>query len=303
MLFTMPRRDPFTAVCQQFAVIQSRRLADLHAHTTASDGDFTPSQLVAKARTAKLAAIAVTDHDTVAGVAEAMAAASAFVNSPIEIVSGVELSVSFREREIHVLGLFVDPEHSELNRVCREVCESRRTRFHGYVKALNQNGFAIPAHLIERTEAMATSLGRRHIASLLVESRLAYSRHAAFTKMMSAVADCVPPKRLIPISDAIRTIRDAEGLSILAHPPGHFDESTYAELASFGLDGIETRYPSASNLQTDFLIERAKQFGFAVSAGSDCHGPEAGERSLGSFGLWPGEFAELAQRAGRTVKS
>ena len=216
----MPRRDPFTNVCRQFAAIKSRRLADLHAHTTASDGDSTPSQLVALALNANLAAIAITDHDTTAGVAEATVMAATLSSPNTVVVPGVELSVSFRNREIHVLGLFVDPTHSELNLACEAMCRVRKERFRGYLEAIAALGKTIPRHFIERIEATATSLGRRHIASLLVESGIASSHYAAFQNVMSTVSDRVPPKKLLAIDDAISLVRQAGGLSILAHPPG-----------------------------------------------------------------------------------
>jgi predicted metal-dependent phosphoesterase TrpH len=291
----MPRRDPFTALCRQFAEMKSRRLADLHAHTTTSDGDWTPSQLVAQARNAKLAAIAITDHDTTAGVAEALRTAAAMTG--IDVVPGVELSVSFRGREIHVLGLFVDPDDAALTEECRRMGVARRERFDAYLVQLAAAGWPIPVSLVERVRSTAASLGRRHVASLLIESGHASSQHAAFTKHLAAVVERIPPKRLAALPDAIRLIRDAGGISILAHPPGEFDRPVYEELAALGLDGVESRHPSASNTQVDYLRDTARSLGMTVSAGSDCHGPWAVGRSFGSYGLYPDEFDALKARA------
>ncbi|MFO0937057.1 MAG: PHP domain-containing protein [Gemmataceae bacterium] len=159
-------------------------MADLHAHTTASDGDSTPSQLVVLARNAKLRAVAVTDHDTVAGVAEALATARSLGESAIDVVPGIELSVSYREREVHVLGLFIDPEHADLKQACLELTLARKQRFQGYLDALRKRNYTIPSHLVSRFEMTAASLGRRHMASLLVESRIVASRHAAFSRVL-----------------------------------------------------------------------------------------------------------------------
>ena len=291
----MPRRDPFTQMCCQFAAVKARRLADLHAHTTASDGDFTPSQLVHHAKAAALAALAVTDHDTTAGVADALATAPA----GLAIVPGVELSCSFRGREIHVLGLFVDPTHSGLVAACQILCDRRLERFRGYLAAFAAKGRLIPVHLVDGVESTAASAGRRHVAKLLVAAGYAATAYGAFTGPMAEVAPAVPPKRLLPVDEACALIRSAGGVSSLAHPPGEFDDAAYDELAAHGLDAIETRHPSASNTQTDFLAARAKQLGLSVTAGSDCHGPGAAGRSLGSQGLWPDEFAALIARTGR----
>jgi predicted metal-dependent phosphoesterase TrpH len=292
----MPRRDPFTQTCRQFAAVKARRLADLHAHTTASDGDWTPSQLIAFATSAKLASIAVTDHDTTAGVAEAHAAAPA----GLTIVAGVELSCSFRDREIHVLGLFVDPEHPGLVAACRDLCDRRRERFRGYLAAFAARGRAIPAHLVDGVESTAASPGRRHVAKLLVAAGHVATTYGAFTGPMADVASSVPPKRLLPVAGACELIRSAGGVSSLAHPPGEFDDANYDDLASSGLLAIESRHPSASNTQTDYLAAQAKRLGLSVTAGSDCHGPGAAGRSIGSHGLWPDEFAALIARAGQS---
>src|SRR5690349_11575341 len=106
----MPRGQPFTALCQLAARLGQPRAADLHVHTTASDGDYTPPQVVMFARQARLAAVAVTDHDTLAGVAEAIEAA----RGAVEVIPGVEMSAEFAGREVHVLGYFVRPDDPRL---------------------------------------------------------------------------------------------------------------------------------------------------------------------------------------------
>ena len=217
----------------------------------------------------------------------------------IDVVPGVELSVSFRGREIHVLGLFVDPDDASLTEECRRMGEVRRERFDGYLVQLAAAGWSIPASFVERVRSTAASLGRRHVASLLIEAGHAPSQHMAFTKHLAAVAERIPPKRLATLPDAIRLIREAGGVSILAHPPGEFDRSVYEELAALGLDGVESRHPSASNTQVDYLRDTARSLGMTLSAGSDCHGPSAVGRSFGSYGLYPDEFDALKARAAR----
>src|SRR5262245_47817304 len=129
----MARRSPFTALCSQLARLSLPRRADLHVHTTASDGEYTPSQVVALARQAGLCAVAITDHDTLAAVNEAMAAARDFTHPAIEVVPAVEITTTFERRELHLLGYFVRPDHPELLSPLRRLCDRRRERFPDYV--------------------------------------------------------------------------------------------------------------------------------------------------------------------------
>src|SRR5262245_43336021 len=153
----MPRKDPFTAMCRHAAGLASPRWADLHTHTTASDGDLTPSQLVAFAKRAKVLALAVTDHDTTAGLAEAVTAAA----GELELVLGVELSASFRGREVHLIGYHFDPADVAMNATLSRICTRRRERFRDYLAKLDR---PIPEHLIAGVEAVSASPGRRHVA-------------------------------------------------------------------------------------------------------------------------------------------
>src|SRR5215470_8936492 len=136
----MPRHAPFTRLCGQVAELARPRRADLHTHTTASDGNYTPTQVVALARQAGLCAVAVTDHDTLAGVPEALTHAT----EAIEIVPGVEISTTLAAREFHLLGYFVRTDHDELNTALAIVCQSRRERFRDFVALLCARGLALP---------------------------------------------------------------------------------------------------------------------------------------------------------------
>lgn len=289
----MPKRDPFTAMCRQFAGVVSPIVADLHAHTTASDGDDTPSRLAVRAKQSRLASIAITDHDTLAGIAEAMAVPG------VEIVPGVELSCSFRNREVHLLGLFVDPKHAELNVVCRQIGESRRQRFRAYIDRLALLKIAIPIHRVEHVLCVSTSPGRRHVANLIREIQPYRTRYAVFTDILPSLADQVPAKRLLPIVEAIELIHRAKGIAILAHPPGEFDDVAFRELAEFKLNGIESRHPSASQKQTEYLERIAQMFHWTCTAGSDFHTANSFGCSLGRIGMNANDFSKLRHLAGR----
>jgi predicted metal-dependent phosphoesterase TrpH len=295
----MPKGSPFTALCRQTARGGPRR-ADLHAHTTRSDGAFTPSQLVVLAKEVGLAAVAVTDHDTLAGVAEAVETAAGLRGWFVpEVVPGVEITAEFDGREVHLLGLFVDPANATLDAALAPVRESRRARFRDFVRRLAADGHVIPEHLVAAREAVAPSLGRRHVADLLVAARRAKTRHEAFGRLVAPLGGQVVPKVRVPVAEAIGLVHGAGGLASLAHPPAEFGDDEFGRLKAAGLDALEAEYPWGRNSATARLRDLAARFGLAVTGGSDCHGPDPAHRRVGSCGLSEEEFARL--RAGRVV--
>jgi predicted metal-dependent phosphoesterase TrpH len=287
----MPRHDPFTAFCRQAAAVSPPRLADLHAHTTASDGDLTPAQLVAAARQRKVLAVAVTDHDTVAGINEALRVAEG-----VDVVPGVELSASFRGREVHLLGFYINPTHAELVTVLTRLCDRRRERFRDYVAKI---GVALPIHVVSGVEADSISLGRRHVASLLLNTGAARTRADAFRRFLDPCRENVMPKKLLPVGEAIALVRTAGGVAALAHPPSNCDRAYLEELKSLGLAAVEAVYPAASNRQTDFLRETARTLGLVVTGGSDTHDMDCPGRRVGDLGVGPDDLAALRAAAGR----
>ena len=289
----MPRGCPFTELCRHAARLAQPVAADLHAHTRASDGDATPEQLVAYARAARLKSLAVTDHDTTAGIADAVAASR---GTGLEIVPGVEVSVEFRGREIHVLGLAIDLGSVELERTLAPVIAGRRQRFREYVAAIPELAPAREAGLDRLVEAGTASPGRRHVATLLVQTGVAASRGEVFRRHLAAVAGRVAAKPLVPLRAAIDAIRGAGGVAVLAHPPPEFGECELRELADAGLDGLETRFPSAGVGRRAELAALAQRFGLLESGGSDFHGLD-GERKIGSHGLSAEGWRDLANRA------
>lgn len=284
----MPKGDPFTALCRLAAATDTRVVADLHLHTTASDGDATPSQLVHFARNARLDAIAVTDHDTLTGYDEAVAVG---VPSP-RIVPGVEVSTEFDGREVHVLGLFVDPADADLRSALEASCAARRERFGRFVKVLAERGAAVSAGEVAATERASASLGRRHLAGLLVRAGHARTRFDAFRRWLQPLAEIVPPTHLIPLPLALALIHSAGGLSVLAHPGERWDEPALSRLASLGLRGVEVAFPTANLSRTAELTRIARRLGLACAGGSDSHAPA--ERAVGSVGLARGEWRALA---------
>jgi predicted metal-dependent phosphoesterase TrpH len=294
----MPRHSPFTQLCGHLARLGPPPRADLHVHTTASDGEYTPSQVAALARQAGLCAVAVTDHDTLAGVEEARAGAG----GALEVVGGVEISARFAGREVHLLGYFVRTDHGELNATLAAVCERRRERFRDFIELLRERGVVLGEDRVRLAEEATQSPGRRHVAGLLVTCGAARTRTEAFHRLLNPLMKQVRPKLLVPVEDAIRLVHAAGGVASLAHPPPDLTDEQFGELRGLGLDAVEADYPWGRNSRGTALREVASRFGLAVSGGSDCHGPEPAHRRIGSHAVTPDELAALRERCACAVR-
>jgi len=290
------KHSTFSSVPGRLAQLARPRRVDLHVHTTASDGEFTPSQVVALARQANLAAVAITDHDTLAGVAEAHRAAG----DGLEVVPGVEISAHFRDREVHLLGYFIRADHAALNDVLARIRRQRRERFHDFVAQLAENGIRLPEDRVLLVEETSSSLGRRHLAKLLVTAGFARSRHEAFYRLLGPLASRVVPKLLVPVEEAIDLVRAADGVASLAHASPDLVEADFRTLAGFGLGALEAAYPWGRNAPAVRLRAIAAELGLAVTGGSDCHGPDPLHRRVGSCGITFDELTALRyQRSDR----
>ena len=295
----MPRRSPFTTLCGRLARLGGPRRADLHVHTTASDGEFTPTQVVALARQANLAAVAVTDHDTLAAIPEAREAAG----GRIEVVAGVEITAGFAGREVHLLGYFVRTDHAGLNAALQRLCERRRQRFAEYVAALAAAGLVLPAEAVAPVVARSPSLGRRHLARLLVAARFARHHAEAWHRFLGPLSARVVPKLLLPVEEAIALVTAAGGVSALAHPPADLTDDDWRSLAGAGLHALEADYPARRSGTAARRRELAARLGLAVTGGSDCHGPEPLCRRIGSRGITCDEVNAVRERAAQPGSS
>ena len=267
-------------------------VADLHLHTTASDGDCTPSQVVALARANRLEAIAITDHDTCAGLAEAIASAGR-----LRVIPGVEISTHFAGREYHLLAYGFDPAHAAMAALLATCQVGRVQRFRKYVELLVAS---LPALAVDRAEVIrrgTASPGRRHLARWLVESRVAATNAAAFREHLLPLARTVPPEHCVPLEDAVRAVHAAGGFASLAHPPQDFAERDAGAIRSEGVDAVETYFPAASLARSNELRAWANACGMLVTGGSDFH-TLAGDRRPGSVRLNADDFARLFPSAG-----
>jgi hypothetical protein len=285
----MPKRQPFTALCQAAARSRHAGRADLHIHTTKSDGAYTPAQVIELARRSGLGAVAITDHDTLDGVVEAQAAALA---TGIEVVPGVEISAEYRGREFHLLGYFVRRDDAPLRAALHQLSKQREVRFWHMVERLRAGGVAIDAEEL-RACAGSTTLGRRHLAEFLVQKRCAGSVREAFARYLGDGKWAAVSKVRLPVEEAIHLVRGAGGVAAWAHPPYDCTRESLAELHSRGLRAVEVEYPTFRVGRVRQLRAWAAELGLAVTGGSDCHGPDHRGRALGARSVTASELEAL----------
>ncbi len=288
----MPARQPFTALCQAAARPATTGRADLHVHTTHSDGTYAPAQVVELARRSGLAAVAITDHDTLAGVSDARALAG----SHLEIISGVEITSEYHARELHLLGYFVRLDDAPLNTALARLREHREKRFWDMVERLREQG--VPLNTDDLRQRVGTGvLGRRNLAVLLAGVGRVGSVREAFLRYLSDDGRVTLPKVRLPVAEAIALVRGAGGVAAWAHPSYDCSREMLAELSSWRLAAIEADYPAYRPGRGRELRALAAAFGLAVTGGSDCHGPDQPRRAIGACGVSATELAILRGKA------
>lgn len=272
-------------------------LVDLHTHSTASDGAFAPADVVAHAARAKLSALALTDHDTVAGVAAARAAGESL---GVRIIAGVELSAIDGEREIHILGLLlVRPEVIEGELAAFR--DTRLTRAEQMVARLN--ALAVPVTMAAvLDEAGEGAVGRPHVARAIVRGGWVRDQREAFDRFLGAGRPAFVEKHRLLVGDAIRLVHDAGGIAVVAHPGGEGTRARLEPLVALGLDGVEVRHPGHSGEDSARLGALADHFGLVPSGGSDWHGALEGPRVIGNQRV-PAEWLARQEERAAAVRA
>lgn len=259
--------------------------ADLHTHTTASDGSCSPQEVVRMAKDAGLSAVAVTDHDTVSGIAEAVQAGRSI---GIEVIPGVEISTVEQGKDIHILGYDPDTSDREFLEALRRLRNTRNLRNEMILARLGELGMPITMqelldHMAKKKQEDQT-VGRPHIAELLVARGYVPSVQEAFDRYLaSGAAAYVNPPRIRP-SEAVRIIRAAGGKAVLAHPGLYGDDRIVHDLIQSGLDGIEAYHSDHTEQQERAYAELAARHGLIATAGSDFHGRRDGRAYHGEIG-------------------
>lgn len=277
--------------------------ADLHTHTAASDGTLPPAENVRLAREAGLAAVAITDHDTVAGLPEAIEAGKRY---GIEVVPGVEISTAAEGRDIHVLGYYIDYRDPQFLSRLASLRQVRQRRNEAMVARLNELGIALT---MEEVAAMAGkgeeagSLGRPHIAEALVRKGIVSDVREAFRRFLGEGKPAyVQPPRISP-EEAIVWIHEAGGTAIVAHPGLYRRDDLVRRLLAGGADGLEAFHSDHGPEEEERYRRMAEEAGKLVTAGSDFHGERGGRVFHGPIGnrtVDAAVLAELRRNARRT---
>lgn len=249
---------------------------DLHMHSTASDGSRSPADVVQAAHAAGLVAIALTDHDSVAGLADARRAGAAL---GVRVVNGVELSAVEGDTETHLLGLHL-ADTGLLERGLADLREMRERRAQRIVERLNELGVAIGYDDV-LGQADGGAVGRPHVARAMIASGWATDSRDAFDRYLGAGRPAYVAKEQLTMRDAIAMVHAAGGLAVLAHPGGSATRERIVALAALGMDGVEVKHPSHSASDTARLRGLVVELDLVASGGSDWHGAAEGPRTIG----------------------
>jgi predicted metal-dependent phosphoesterase TrpH len=273
---------------------------DLHTHSTASDGTDTPAELVRNAAHAGLDVVALTDHDTVAGHAEA-ATALRQLDTPLTLVTGAELSCRLAGTSLHMLAFLFDPDEPQFARERELVRDDRVPRARSMVAKLRELGVPISWEQVARIAA-GGAVGRPHVASALVELGVVGSVSEAFTEEWLADGGrAYADKHELDPFEVIRLVKGAGGVTVFAHPAAvkrgeTVPATAIAELAAAGLDGIEVDHMDHDEATRARLRSLAEELGLLITGSSDYHGSRK-ECRLGEYTTDPEVYREISRRA------
>lgn len=275
--------------------------ADLHLHTTASDGTCHPGELVKLAAEVGLAAIAITDHDNVAGIEPALKAGATL---GVEVIPGVEINTEWHSLEIHILGYYVDWRDEGFLNLLAGLRESRLGRLDRMLDRLRSVGIHLARDRILAISGEA-GVGRPHVARAMVEAGYVASEKEAFERFLAQGQVAYVPRAKLTPAEAVGEILRVNGIPVLAHPGLLSHDEIIPDLIAAGLLGLEVFYPEHSEETVARYLALAKARGLLVTGGSDWHGQEVSRRPLGSFRVAYGLVQELkraTQRAGSPVE-
>ena len=268
---------------------------DLHSHTTASDGTLAPAELVREAVRRGVRVLAITDHDSTEGVGPALAEAAA--RPPLHIVPGIEINCDVEGAEIHVLGYGMDYEAEWFQEFCRAQRRERRARVHRTTERLGELGMPLDPEEVFRL-VREGSAGRPHVAQAMVARGYVKSVREAFDKYLATGKPAHVPRLKLTPADAVRLLRRAGGVPVLAHPGLADRDALIPELVAAGLLGIESYYPEHSAAQTAGYVQMCRDLGLVATGGSDFHGPRVRAGSLGvpsvPMAVWEALEAKIA---------
>jgi 3',5'-nucleoside bisphosphate phosphatase len=253
---------------------------DLHTHSTASDGQLRPSEVVRFARQLGLTTLALTDHDTTDGVAEAQQAGAEL---GLEVIAGIEINSEGEHGDAHILGYFVDPSEPRLQEQLEAIRDARVGRAKGMLKKLAEMGMPLEWKRVMAIAGDAVSIARPHVARAMVEAGYVASTQEAFDKYISNEGPAYVNRLRLTMSETIGLIHGAGGLAVIGHPAQSRLVHLIPQLVQAGLDGVEVYYPDHTPEQQAELLEMAARYNLVVTGGSDFHTlADPGHGMLGS---------------------
>jgi predicted metal-dependent phosphoesterase TrpH len=266
--------------------------ADLHLHTSFSDGTYSPEELAGHGHRVGLSAMALTDHDTLEGCARM---ATACANGGIEFVPGVELTAEHEGTELHLLGYFMDILHPRLLKEIEVFQGVRQNRIREMVARLNELGMPLRPEAVFAL-ANCRAPGRPHVARALVQAGLCRSLDEAFLRFLRKDRPAWVPKHKMSATQAIALIHEAGGLAVMAHPGLNRSDRIIPDLVAAGMDGLECFHSKHSTAVAEHYLMLADQHHLLVTGGSDCHGMNKGQPLIGSVKLPYRHVAMLKER-------
>lgn len=258
-------------------------MIDLHVHTTASDGQYSPTQILVKAAEKKINTIAITDHDTIDGLEEGKLAAEKL---GITFIPGVELNINFPRGEFHLLGLGFTHISSSLIEILDSLVKNREERNIKIIEKMNKDGIDISYDEL-KNQYPNTIIGRPHFAAILESKSIVKNRQQAFDKFLAQGRPYYQQRVGCNLDEAIVAIKDSGGVPVLAHPMSLYlswgkMHEIFADFYERGIGGLEAFHPGARMTECLRLEELARKIGFFITAGSDFHGEKIrADRKLG----------------------
>ena len=258
-------------------------MIDLHVHTTSSDGQYTPAEIIQKAADKNIKVIAITDHDTISGLKEAEKEGK---KHGIIVVPGIEINISFPSGEFHLLGLGIKEPSTSLNNIVEKVIENRNERNRIIIEKINADGIPLTEEEL-KSDFPDTVIGRPHFAAELVKYGVVKTRQQAFDQYLGRGKKWYTPRICTNLDEAIIAIQESKGVPVIAHPMSLY--LSWGRLPDFlkdcfdkGVVGIEAFHPGARVTECLRLEELGRKIGFIITAGSDFHGEKIrADRKLG----------------------
>jgi 3',5'-nucleoside bisphosphate phosphatase len=270
--------------------------ADLHVHTNSSDGTFTPSRIVEYAASLGFSAISITDHDAVSGIDEAVETGR---RVRIEVIPGVELSTEYEDKEIHILGYYIDYHSKSLNNLMQEFRDFRVKRMEQMLVILRRLGCNLnEEELMKNSEE--GSIGRVHLANAMVASGFVSSINEAFDKYLAVGKPAYMKKAKLTPAQACSLVKQTKGVPVLAHPFLLKKDQWIPEFARVGVEGLEAHYPGMAPADVAHYSNMALKMGLLITGGSDCH--QSGSKFLMGLIKLPYEHVELLMKHAKKRK-